>query len=74
MTITFQGHVKYIELGSDNKMDVHIQTAMAECGQVIVLHIPRKDAAHWLPGRAVSITAYAFDTAPPLLQAPEEQA
>jgi hypothetical protein len=26
-----------------------------------VLHPPRAAAAHWLPGRAVSFTVYAFD-------------
>ncbi len=57
MTITFQGHVHRIDIGADNKVDVHVQTAAAECGQVIVLRVPREDAA----GRLVSITAYAFE-------------
>ena len=61
MTIVFQGHVERVELGADNKLDVHVRTAMAECGQVVVLHPPRGAAAHWLPGRAVSFTVYAFD-------------
>ena len=60
MTIVFQGHVERVELGADNKLDVHVQTAKAECGQVIVLHVPRAAAAHWLPGRMVSVTAYAL--------------
>ena len=60
MTIVFQGHVTRVELGADSKLDVHVQTAQAECGQVIVLRVPREAAAHWLPGRVVSFTAYAL--------------
>lgn len=64
MTIVFQGHVARVDLGVDNKLDVHVQTAAAECGQVVVLHVPRSAAAHWLPGRAVQVTAFAFDAEP----------
>ena len=71
MTIVFQGHVERLELGPDNKMDVHVQTAAAECGQVMVLHVPRSSAAHWMPGRCVSITAYAFDI--PTAEAKEKE-
>lgn len=61
MTIVFQGHVERVELGPDNKLDVHVQTAAAGCGQVVVLHVPRDKAAHWLPGRLVQVTAFAYD-------------
>jgi hypothetical protein len=65
VTIVFQGHVERIETGHNNKLDVHVVTSQAECGQTIVLHVQRKDAAHWLPGRMVSVTAYAFDPPEP---------
>jgi hypothetical protein len=61
MTIVFQGHIERVELGPDNKLDVHVQTASAECGQVVVLHVPRDKATHWLPGRLVQATIFAFD-------------
>ena len=64
MTIVFQGHVTRVESSVGKTLDVHVQTAQAECGQVIVLHVPAAAAAHWLVGRAVRITAYAFDTSP----------
>lgn len=60
MTIIFKGHVAQVVL-SGTYLDVHIQTAAEECGQTIVVHVPRSAAAHWLPGRAVSLTMYAFD-------------
>lgn len=65
MTIIFQGHVERIERGFGGKLDVHVQTASAECGQVLVLHAPADAGAHWMPGRMVSITAYAFDPVEP---------
>ena len=61
MTITFCGHIERVELGADNKLDVHVKTAMAECGQTVVLHVPRTAAAHWLPGRTVQWTVYALE-------------
>ena len=60
MTIVFQGHVERVELGAESKLDVHVQTADAECGQVVVLRVPRSAATHWLPGRMVSFTVYAL--------------
>ena len=60
MTVVFQGHVERVELGADGKLDVHVQTAAAECGQVVVLRVPRSTATHWLPGRMVSFTVYAL--------------
>ena len=61
MTIVFQGHIERVNLGADNSLDVHVRTPMVECGQVVVLHVPREASAHWLPGRLVSFTIYAFD-------------
>lgn len=66
MTIVFQGHVERIEQGPGNKLSVHIRTEMEKCGQVVVLHVPPEAAGHWLPGRSVSFTAYAFDPANPV--------
>ena len=60
MTIIFTGHVAQVVLSGIN-LDVHIQTAAEACGQTIVVHVPRSAANHWLPGRAVSLTMYAFD-------------
>ena len=65
MSIVFQGHIERVELGADNKLDVHVRTATAECGQVVVLRVPRGAASHWLPGKAVSFTAYALDMPQP---------
>ena len=61
MTITFQGHVERVEVSRELGMiDVCVQTAQAECGQVIVLHVPKASAAHWLVGRQVQFTVYAL--------------
>ncbi len=64
MTIVFQGHVEKVELFGAN-IDVHVVTPMAECGQVVVLHVPRGEAAHWLPGALVQFTIYAMPPATP---------
>ncbi len=62
MTITFQGHVERVEVSRELGMiDVCVQTAQAECGQVIVLHVPKASAAHWLVGRQVQFTVYALE-------------
>lgn len=61
MTIVFRGHVERIETGFNGRLDVHVQTEQDKCGQTLVLHVPAEAAAHWLPGRMVSITAYAYD-------------
>ena len=62
MTITFQGHVERVEVSREPGMiDVCIQTAQAECGQAVVLHIPKASAAHWLVGRQVQFTVYALE-------------
>ena len=63
MTIVFQGHVTKIEQGHQC-VNVHVQPEMSACEHEIVLRIPASDAAHWLPGRQVSVTAYAL--APPM--------
>ena len=61
MTITFQAHVERIETSREPGMiDVHVQTAQAECGQVVVLRAPKAAAAHWLVGRQVQFTVYAM--------------
>jgi hypothetical protein len=65
MTIVFQGHVKTVELGAPGLLDVHIQTPQAECGQVVVLHVPATQGAHWLPGRTVNFTVHAYDPSAP---------
>ena len=78
MTIVFQGHVARVETSCEpRKIDVHVQTAQAECGQVVVLHVSQEAAAHWLVGRAVHFTVYAmasertgFDTLPDDYEAP----
>lgn len=64
MTIIFQGHIQRVELGGADALDVHVQTAQKECGEVVVLHVPRAAAAHWMPGRCVQFTVFAYDTAP----------
>ena len=60
MTIVFQGHIERVELGADNKLNVYVRTAVAECGQIVVLHPPREASTHWTPGRAVNFTVYAY--------------
>jgi len=78
MTIVFQGHVTRVESNVGKTIDVHVQTAQAECGQIVVLHVPQEAAAHWLVGRAVQFTVYAmasersgFDTLPDDYEAPK---
>lgn len=65
MTIVFQGHVERIEVGAPGTVNVHVVTPQAECGQTVVLHVPAKHAAHWLPGLAVQFTVYAYDPTGP---------
>ena len=61
MTITFQGHVECVEVSREPGMiDVRIQTAQAECGQVVVLRVPTASAVYWLVGRQVQFTVYAL--------------
>lgn len=60
MTIQFVGHVVSLT-GSGTSMDVLVNTETSACGtRNLVLHIPREQALHWLPGRIVQFTVYTL--------------
>ena len=65
MTIVFQGHVDQVDLKAPSghvRVKIYIQARVS--AEPLYLNIPDKDAAHWLAGRAVSVTAYTL--APPI--------
>ncbi len=64
MTIVFQGHV--LSLSSEStpvgKLAVTLATPMAESnGRSWTIYVPTAQGPHWLPGRCVNFTLYAFD-------------
>ena len=61
MTIQFQGHVDQVDLKAPSghvRVKIHIQSSVSD--EPLYLNIPYKDAAHWVAGRAVSVTAYTL--------------
>lgn len=64
MTIVVKGHVAQVTAAFGGMIEVSVQTAQAECGQVVVLKVPRQHAAHWLVGSAVQMTAYTLPQEP----------
>ena len=63
MTITFQGHIKSIDMASapNGKIAVTIRLPMAEAdGKELTIFVPTSEGALWLPGQVVSITAYTL--------------
>jgi hypothetical protein len=63
MTIQFQGHIESVARAGAPADHVAITciTDSGVCPKGIVVNVPEKDAVHWLVGRMVSITMYAFD-------------
>ena len=61
MTLVFQGHIEKVERAGLAQIAVSVYADQRVCPDGIVLMIPEKDVAHWLVGRCVSITAYAFE-------------
>jgi hypothetical protein len=62
MTIQFQGHVESVtRFGTPpGYIAVTCVTDHGVCPKGITVNVPEKDAEHWLVGREVSVTMYAF--------------
>lgn len=64
MTIQVMGHVHKVENGVDS-IAVHVvfdQNLIHGPGdECVIFFVPKTDASHWLVGRGVNLTAYAFD-------------
>jgi hypothetical protein len=72
MTIVFSGHITKTSTEGPTGFSVTIYPERAACEQMeITLFVPRRDAAHWLPGRQISATIYAFSEPPAILAARE---
>lgn len=67
MTIQFQGHVECVSRSPapTDHVHVYVVTDSGVGPEGIHINVPKSEAAHWLVGKTVSITMYAYDPQPP---------
>jgi hypothetical protein len=64
MTISIEGHVESTENAGRSGILVKVRCDSSKTVKLIEFYVSKGDAAEWVSGRAVTITAHAYEWKP----------